>query len=163
MAGYHWMNQKQLVAQMLSLDKHLAVTKQAFISQINRRNELGELLSQRFELSQADSWEKRFYQLHEQMNEQELFLCQQTRAYTEGPMLENNLAVLTLLNDNPKLAATLPLAQQMISHLTLWLNKHDRVFKNSEKMCLLYVGVEDGAKYPADFDQQVKNWLVENQ
>lgn len=162
-AGYRWINQTQLKAQMVALDKHLAVTKQAFISQINRRNELGELLSQRFELKQADSWEKRFYQWHDQMNEQELFLCQQTRAYTEGPMYENNLAVLNLLNENPKLASELPLSQEMVSHLTLWLNKHERVFKNSNKMCLLYVGVEDGAKYPSDFDQQVKNWLNDNQ
>ncbi len=48
--GYRWINQAQLESQMVSLDKHLAVTKQAFISQINRRNELGEMLSQRFEL-----------------------------------------------------------------------------------------------------------------
>ena len=82
---------------------------------------------------------------------------------TEGPMYENNLAVLKLLTENPKLAAALPLSQELVSHLTLWLNKYERVFKSAEKMCLLYVGVEDGAKYPSNFDQQVKNWIEENQ
>ncbi|MCX7552564.1 winged helix-turn-helix domain-containing protein [Marinicella sp. S1101] len=160
---YRWMSHNHLVSQMVALDKHLAVTKQAFISQIYRRNELGDLLSQRFELSPDDSWEKRFYLLYDEMNEQELFLCQQTRAYTEGPIFENNQAVLALLNNNPQMVSSLPLSQELISHLTLWLNKYERVFKDSKKMCLLYVGVEDGAKYPSDFDQQLKNWIENHQ
>lgn len=160
---YGWQKNHDLTTLMLELDDHLAITKQAFVSQINRRNELGELLSKRFELKQEDSWEKRFHQLYDQMNEQELFLCQQTRAYTEGPLLNSNQAIFNLLNNNPKVAAVLPAAQQLASHLTIWLNKYERVFKDSMKMCLLYVGVEDGAHYPSEFDQQVKAWIAENQ
>lgn len=158
-----WIHKKSLIQDMLTLDKHLAITKQAFISQINRRNELGELLSQRFELNQNDSWEKRFYQLYGQMNPEERFLCQQTRAYTEGPMLQSNQAILKILHDDSSMVTALPLAQQLISHLSIWLNKYEKVFKNAEQMCLLYVGVEDGAQYPVGFDQQVKDWLAENQ
>ena len=160
---FAWQNKQQLKADMLTLDKHLAITKQAFISQINRRNELGELLSQRFELDPNDSWEKRFFQLFDQMNEEERFLCQQTRAYTEGPMLQSNQAMLNILHDDASMVTDLPLAQELISHLTIWLNKYEKVFKNAEPMCLLYVGVEDGAQYPTGFDQQVKDWLAENQ
>ncbi len=160
---YHMQKQKRLMAQMLVLDNHLAVTKQAFISQINRRNELGTLLSTRFELKKEDSWEKRFYQLHDQMNDQELFLCQQVRAYTDGPLYESNLAILNLLKGNPEIVSAVPLSQDLISHLTLWLSKYSRVFKNSNKMCLLYVGVEDGAAYPSGFDELVDGWIEKNQ
>ncbi len=160
---YTWQAKEKLVDKMVELDKHLAVTKQAFISQMHRRNELGELLSKRFELKKEDSWEKRFYQLHDQMNEQELFLCEQIRAYTDGPMFDSNLAILSLLNNNADMVAAVPLSQDLISHLTLWLNKYSKVFKNSRKMCLLYVGVEDGAAYPSGFDELVASWLEKNQ
>ena len=163
--GWFWLQhqERQMMRQMMKLQQVMAVNKQAFISQINRRNELGELLAERFELKQEDSWEKRFYQLYDQMNEQERFLCQQTRAYTEGPLFENNQAALQLLQQNPKVAAALPLAPELITPLTLWLNKYERVFRNSEKMCLLYVGVEDGAPYPSDFDQQLDDWIKAHQ
>ncbi len=159
---YTWQKKEKLVEKMVELDKHLAVTKQAFISQLHRRNELGESLSKRFELKKEDSWEKRFYQLHDQMNEQELFLCKQIRAYTDGPMFDSNLAILSLLNNHADMVAAVPLSQDLISHLTLWLNKYSKVFKNSRKMCLLYVGVEDGAAYPSGFDELVSDWLKEN-
>ncbi|WP_223787971.1 winged helix-turn-helix domain-containing protein [Marinicella meishanensis] len=161
--GWQHRQQQQLMQHMVQLQQIMAVTRQAFISQINRRNELGELLSQRFTLQQADSWEKRFYQLHDQMNEQERFLCQQTRAYTEGPLYENNAAALALLQQHPAMVQELPLAPELITHLTIWLNKYERVFRDSEKMCLLYVGVEDGAAFPAGFDQQLADWITAKQ
>jgi len=166
-AGTWWLIQHQqhtkLVDKMVELDNILAVTKQAFISQINRRNELGELLKKRFTWRTEDSWEKRFFTLYDQMNEQELFLCQQTRAYTEGPLLEHNQEALDLLKANPAVVEALPLAPQLMTHLTIWLNKYHRVFVDAEKMCLLYVGVEDGASYPSEFDQQLKDWITANQ
>lgn len=161
--GWQHRQQQQLMQHMIHLQQVMAVTHQAFVSQINRRNELGELLSRRFDLQQADSWEKRFYQLHDQMNEQERFLCQQTRAYTEGPLYENNRAALALLQQHPVLVRELPLAKELITHLTIWLNKYERVFRDSEKMCLLYVGVEDGAAFPSGFDQQLADWITAHQ
>jgi len=161
---YSYVYQKStfLFLKMKRLEQNLAVTKQAFISQVNVRNELGELLSQRFDLDPDDSWEKRFYQLYDQMNAQERFLCQQTRAYTEGPLYEKNRAVLALLSNNPEISYELPLAQELETHLTIWLNKYHRVFQASEKMCLLYVGVEDGAHYPSEFDAQLFAWIKQH-
>ena len=168
LSAFSWMfflqhKQKHLMSQMASLQQVLAVTKQAFISQVYRRNELGALLEQRFTLNQEDSWEKRFYTLYDQMNEQERFVCQQTRAYTEGPLYDNNRAALEMMLASPAMVDELPLAQQLITHLTIWLNKYERVFKGSEKMCLLYVGVEDGAEFPSGFDQQLADWIDANQ
>lgn len=166
-AGGWWLmlvqQKNHLMDKMVELDNILAVTKQAFISQIHRRNELGELLKQRFDWRAEDSWEKRFFNLYDQMNEQELFLCQQTRAYTDGPLLEHNQEALDLLKANPDVVEALPLAPELMTHLTIWLNKYHRVFVDAEKMCLLYVGVEDGASYPSAFDQQLKDWITDNQ
>lgn len=160
---YQSYSHSKLLNNMKQLQQVLAVSKQAFISQIYRRNELGELLSKRFTLNKEDSWEKRFYQLYDQMNEQELFLCQQTRAFTEGPLYENNQAALDLLKANPDMVEALPLAKELIAHLTIWLNKYHRVFEDVEAMCLLYVGVEDGAKYPSEFDAALDQWIEDNE
>lgn len=160
---YQAHSHNKLLKDMKQLKQVLAVTKQAFISQIYRRNELGELLSKRFTLNKDDSWEKRFYTLYDQMNEQELFLCQQTRAFTEGPLYENNQAAFDLLQANSKIIEALPMAQDLVSHLSIWLNKYHRVFEDVDAMCLLYVGVEDGAKYPSEFDAKLDDWIKENQ
>ncbi len=163
MVVVHYHQKQQLMKAMTELNQVLAITKQAFFSQINRRNELGELLSQRFTLKKEDSWEKRFYQLYDDMNEQERFLCQQSRAYTEGPMFESNQKALQIILDNPQIVDEIPLAQDLISHLTIWINKYHRVFVDSERMCLLYVGVEDGVGYPSDFDGQLQAWIDQQQ
>ncbi len=161
--GMYVYQKHSLFKVMNELNQVLAVTKQAFISQINRRNELGELLSLRFTLKTEDSWEKRFFQLYDDMNEQERFLCKQSRAYTEGPIFENNQKALQIILAHPRIIDEIPLAQELVNHLTIWLNKYDRVFVGAERMCLLYVGVEDGAKYPSGFDGQLQAWIDQNQ
>ncbi len=158
---WQYKHERNLIKAMTELEKVLAVNKQSFISQIARRNELGELLKQRFELRQEDSWEKRFFQLYDDMNEQERFLCQQVRAYTEGPLYENNQRALEILTANPDMQNHIEVTQELITHLTIWLNKYERVFVSSEKMCLLYVGVEDNAHYPSEFDGLLSEWLNE--
>lgn len=154
--------QPTLRESMIEMRQAMSITKKSFISQINRRNELGEMLSQRFELDPKLSWERRFFQYHDQMNEAELFVFDQIRAYTDGPMLNNNQIIFDLLNNNPQIIEEIPLANDLRNHLAIWLNKYHKVFKNSKKMCLLYVGVEDGAPYPSAVDQQVIDWLGGN-
>jgi len=159
--GVYWHKQKEqlLISKMTELEGVLAVAKKSFMSQAARRNELGELLSQRFDLNQQDSWEKRFFHFYDQMNEQERFLCQQIRAYTDGPLYTKNREALAILTANPEIQDHIETTQELMTHLTIWLNKYERVFSDSEKMCLLYVGVEDNAHYPSEFDGQLSDWL----
>ncbi len=152
-------SQPTLRDSMIEMRQAMSITKKSFISQINRRNELGEMLSQRFDLDPKLSWERRFFQYHNQMNEAELFVFDQIRAYTDGPMLSNNQIIYDALKNNPQIIEQIPLAEDLRNHLAIWLNKYHKVFKNSKKMCLLYVGVEDGVPYPAAVDQQVIDWV----
>ena len=163
MAFYHSKATPNLYQDMQALESALSTAKQAFISQLNRRNELGGLLTQRFEIDPNWSWEKRFYHYHDQMNDEERFVCQQIRAYSEGPIRENNQKALDIISTNPKVIKAIPTAQQLLNHLSIWLNKYHKVFENNPRMCLIYVGVEDGAPFPSEFDQLLADWLQANQ
>lgn len=140
----------------------MSLGKKAFISQINQRNELGKLLANRFEIPKSLSWERRFFKYRDKMNAEELFVYKQIKAYTDGPLFSSNEIVLNLINNNKKIMHSIPLASDLRNHLTIWLNKYERVFRYSENMCLLYIGVEDGAPYPSAVDQQVIDWLKAN-
>lgn len=141
------------------MDLAMGISKKAFISQINQRNELGKLLDKRFDSDPKLTWERKFFNYYDKMNEEEHFVFAQIRAYTEGPMLSSNQLILDLINNNKQVINEIPAANKLRNHLIIWVNKYHKVFKNTEKMCLLYVGVEDGAPYPREVDQQVKQWL----
>ena len=163
--GYLFLNQKPsltLKESIVEIRNAMSINKKAFLSQINQRNELGKLLAKRFEIEPNLSWERRFFLYYDQMNEQEHFVFSQIRAYTDGPMLKNNQKILDLINSNNQILKEIPDAAALRNHLTIWLNKYHKIFKNSEKMCLLYVGVEDGAPYPSPVDQQVIDWIEAN-
>ncbi len=151
-----------LIDTMVKIRSAMSINKQAFISQINIRNELGEMLDKRLEIDKKTSWEKRFFKQHEHMNAEELFVFSQIRAYTQGPLLESNQLILDLINSNKTVIDQVPLMDELRNHLIIWLNKYHKIFKDNKKMCLLYVGVEDGAPYPSAVDQQVIDWLEQN-
>ena len=141
----------------------MSITKKVFLSQINQRNELGRMLASRFDIDPKLSWERRFFMYYDQMNDEELFVFAQIRAYTDGPMLKNNQRLLDLINNNNQILKEISGTASLRNHLTIWLNKYHKIFKSSKKMCLLYVGVEDGAPYPSEVDQKVIDWIEEHQ
>ncbi len=147
---------------MVEIRSAMSINKKAFISQIKRRNELGDMLNKRFDIEKDLSWERRFIKYHDKMNEGELFVFSQIRAYTEGPLLSSNQQILDLINAKKEIIDEIPSADKLRNHLILWLNKYHKVFKNNPKMSLLYVGVEDGAPYPSEVDEQVVNWLEQH-
>jgi len=144
---------------IFNMNSAMEINKKAFMSQIGLRNELGAKLDQRLGADKKLTWERKFFHNYDQMNEEEHFVFSQIRAYTEGPMAENNQLLLDLITHNPKILTEIPLANELRNHLVIWLNKYNKIFKEQKKMCLLYVGVEDGAPYPSKVDQQVVNWL----
>jgi DNA-binding winged helix-turn-helix (wHTH) protein len=137
----------------------MVINKKAFISQSRIRNELGQMLDKRFHSTEKLSWERKFFKYYDKMNDEERFIYQQIRAYTDGPIYEKNQLLLDLINNNPDILKQIPLADELRSHLTIWLNKYNKVFTHTDKMALLYVGVEDGAPYPSEVDNQVTQWL----
>ena len=154
-------NKHQLTLQqtIFQMQNAMSINKKAFVSQINIRSELGLLINKRLNIDSTLSWERRFFLYFDDFNQEEKFLFSQIRAYTEGPPYESNKKLLDLINQNLDVLTIIPMASELRNHLIIWLNKYHKIFKNSEKMCLLYVGVEDNAPYPSAVDEQVNIWL----
>jgi DNA-binding winged helix-turn-helix (wHTH) protein len=147
---------------MVEIRSAMSINKKAFISQVKRRDELGEMLNRRFKIEEDHSWERRFFKYHDKMNAEELFIFSQIKAYTEGPLLKSNQKILDLINTKKEILEEIPSADKLRNHLIIWLNKYQKIFKGNEKMSLLYVGTEDGAPYPSEVDAQFINWLEQH-
>ncbi len=148
-----------LEAAMRRILRNLEDTYTAFQGQARRRNQLVECLKQRLDIQETIEYEKFFFRFYDQMDNEERFEFDQIRAVTEGTLHDRNRDTLQILNNNPALLDAVPALADLRQHLVFWLNKYDRVFVNTEKMCLLYTGVEDGVPFPPGIGHQIRTWL----
>lgn len=153
---------KDLSAAIAALMEHLEATRTAFSAQARRRNGLVEAMRKRLKITEQLEYERFFFRYYERMNEEERFEFNQIRALTEGPLHDSNRSILDIMEKNPGIRDELPILAALKLHLIVWLNKYDRVFTKSEKMAVLYVGVEDGVPFPYGVDQAVADWLIKN-
>ena len=160
---YHQHQRTQLVESVNRIAQHQEYGFTAFIAQAKRRNQLVEMIEQRLGIERTRQFELFFRHVAKDMNEEERFICQQMRAYSDSGIYTNNLAVLNELEANPALFDEIPLAFQLAKHLRVWIDKYRTVFTERQDMCLVYVGVEDGVPYPSEVDDQIKQWLAQNQ
>lgn len=144
------------------LAQNLMLTKTSHNAQKKRRNELGKMIENRFQIQERKDWEKFFSEYYAQLNTQELFIFDQIRVISEGPIYKGNKNVLDILQKNPNLKDEFSSYQDLVNHLNFWINKYENVFLQREDMCLVYAGEEDGVPFPSDIDQEVANWLLEN-
>ena len=131
----------------------------AFIAQAKRRNELVEKIESRLNIKRSRQFELFFNHVAGQMNDEERFICQQMRIYSDAGIYKNNQAILSYLDAQPTIYKEIPLAHQLAQHLRVWISKYENLFIQNKDMCLVYVGVEDGVPYPSAVDQQIKDWL----
>ncbi len=151
---------QSLVESVANIAELQRVTYTAFIAQIERRDELVEMINSRLNTKREMQFEKYFSYYYPQLNSQELFVFQQIRSITESGLYKNNLSILSELSSNPRIFDEIELTRELQQHLIFWVNKYESVFVNREYMCLLYVGVEDGVPYPAEVNQNIKKWLT---
>ncbi|WP_126167968.1 winged helix-turn-helix domain-containing protein [Shewanella khirikhana] len=144
---------------MLSLQRSLKLTKTAFEAQVRRRNELAEAIATKQPELMSLGWEQRLRQYQPQSTADEKFIFEQIRAFTSGPLLKGNRELLTLLDNHPELYEEIDSFLQLHSHLQIWLNKYDQVFRHHPEMAVLYIGVEDGVPFPTEIDKQVEDWI----
>jgi len=154
--------QKQMFEAISVIAKHQDNSYSAFKAQANRRNQLVEMIEKRLGIKRQRQFEMFFQYYYSKMNDEEKFVCQQVRAFSDTGLYVSNLAIINAFESKPEIYQEIPLAKQLAQHLQIWLNKYDTVFKNREDMCLIYVGVEDGIPYPSGVDQEVKSWLQQH-
>lgn len=140
----------------------LEVTRIAFITQSRLRNNLVNTLQNRLQIKPQTEYEHFFIRYYDQMNEEELFEFNKIRAITEGLLHDNNRKIFDIIQTTPGIRDELPILGALKLHLDVWLNKYDKVFINSEKMSVLYVGVEEGIPFPAGVDNALADWVIKN-
>ena len=93
------------------------------------------------------------------MNAEELHLHKTVRAYTANVLSEYNRRVLDILQEHPALPANVNRLPELKRHLIVWLAKFNGVFASTPSMCLVYVGVEEGVKFPNGVENELKKYI----
>ena len=150
---------RDLKAPVRAIGQYLQDTRIAFIAQARRRNDLVNAITKRLKFNNDLEFEKFFYRYYQQMSAEERFQFDQIRAMTEGPLYTGNRGILEIINQNPELLDEISGLTALRQHLVFWLNKYDKVFLNTPKMCLLYTGVEDGVPFPVGLDAEIARFL----
>ena len=150
---------KDLRAAITAISEHLEATRAAYITQARRRNGLVATMRERLHLTEQLEYERFFFRYYERMDDEERFEFAQIRAITEGILHNNNRSILDVIENVPNVRDELPILAALRLHLIIWLNKYDNVFVKSERMSVLYVGVEDGVPFPKGVDEAVADWL----
>lgn len=156
---YHQYHQQSLIESVRKIAYLQRVTYTAFVAQAERRNELVLIINNRLNVERKMQFEKYFSFYYSRLNEEEKFIFQQIRSITETGLYKNNLAIVAELSSNPQIFSEIELTSELQQHLIFWLNKYESIFLERQDMCLLYVGVEDGVAYPAEVNQNIKDWL----
>ena len=140
----------------------LEVTRTAFITQSRLRNNLVYAMQKRLQITTQVEYELFFIRYFDLMEEEERFEFNKIRALTEGLLHNNNRKIFEIITTTPGIREELPILGALKLHLDVWLNKYDKVFIKSEKMSVLYVGVEEGIPFPVGVDKALADWSIKN-
>ena len=154
-------NAPDLTGALARIQRHLADAHKAYGAQCKRRNDLVAAMKSRLGVP-GMQYERFFIRYYTQMTEEERFEFDQIRAFTEGPMVNANRAILGILKSYPALGDELPILGDLQQHLDFWINKFERVFVKTPGMCVLYTGVEDGVPFPRGLDEALASRLAKS-
>ena len=165
---------KQIAVQELEtllglLDESFSI----FVSQNNQRNRLMTLLNERHQpnVPQALGFDETFFQMHDQMDQEELELFKIIRGLTAHSMLPVNERLQQWAKDNTarqlvrkNRALAKELDEQLgilRTHLSHWFAKYNSVFKDDEKRSLVYLDDEkhQGIGFPKQLRSVVEKVL----
>jgi hypothetical protein len=138
------------------------LTSVAFRAQNGRCRALVNAMTSRLTIREHLEFEAFFFRFADRMNEEERFEFQQIRAVTEGVLREGNQRMLRTIEDHPDLVECIPRLVGLRQHLVFWLNKFERVFLENARMCVCYVGVEDGVPWPnrpRPIEDEIRDWI----
>jgi len=137
----------------------LATPGTTFRAQARLRDELAQRTRRRLGITAHFEFEELFDRFFDQFEPDELRLHRTMRAYTESVLHDYNQRTLDLLERSPGLADELPSSGALRLHLVLWLAKFKDVFLPTRSMCLLYVGVEEGVRFPREIEVELDAFL----
>lgn len=139
-------------SKLATLDK---TTYTIFENQRKQRDELHDLLKQRFDISKYDTYEGMFTDLYPKFNENEKFKAEYIHQLTDQ-LQKYNSEILTILDDNDELFYDMPMLKALHDHINLWLAKYNAA-KERRDMFLIYVGDKEKKRYPVTIGRLLDN------
>lgn len=138
----------------------IKATHNAYLAQCNIRNLLMASLQTRFEIEDVDHYYHVFATYFDQMTEKEKRYHRMIRGYTQNVIRENHLRTLDILQENPSLKAFVPRLEQLEEHLVVWHSKYESLFLPDESISLVYVGFEEGVKFPTGLEHDLGKYIA---
>jgi hypothetical protein len=136
----------------------LKTTRATFEAQIELRNKLSEKMHKRMRIMDDFEYEELFEVFFERLSPAELRLHRTIREYTKSVLRKYNKRALDIIQNEPRLEEFLPSYSRLQHHLIVWLEKYRFQFHHPF-MCLLYVGVEENARFPNTMDAELAHYL----
>ncbi len=146
----------QLIEELVSL---IDTTFNTWQAQTKLKERLLEALGSRFELGEYQMPYDLFSDYYDQMNDREVRLHKTIRGYTQNVIYPANIKVIQLIKDNPQLKDAHKDVRYLEQHLALWRSKYDSLFLTDESVCLIFVGLEEGMKFPPNLLGELKEML----
>lgn len=134
-------------------------SRTTFFAQSRLRDDLAARLRNRLGVAEPMEFEALFDRYFNRFDSEELRLHRTIRAYTDAILQEYNRRTLQTIEAEPRLATVLPSLPALRQHLLIWLAKFDSLFRQVPSMCLLYVGVEEDAGFPARIEAELAHYL----
>lgn len=164
---HHWPLEKELSAQVAKqvqvLEEilfQLKLTHRAYIAQCRMRNILMDRLKARFEIESVENYYQVFTRFYNQMDETDLQYHKTIRGYTQNIMKPGHYQVLDLLLENRELVEVFPPLEVLQEHLLFWKSKYESIFEQDESQTLIYLGVEEGVKFPTGIEHEIRKFLA---
>lgn len=126
--------------------------------QNRNRNYLMKKLRARFDIPRVENYYQVFSDYYDRMNIKEQRLHKIIRGNTID-IRDNHQACLDILRGNRHLKKLIPSLADLEVHLTIWLSKCKSIFMEDETMTLVYIGVEEGVKFPPKIRKELSDYL----
>lgn len=138
----------------------IKATHNAYLAQCNIRNLLMASLRQRFGIEDVDHYYHVFAHYFDQMTDKEKRYHRMIRGYTQNVIRENHQKTYDLLKAQSTLKSLVPRLEELEQHLVVWLSKYESLFLPDESISLVYVGFEEGVKFPTGLEHDLNKYIA---
>lgn len=154
-------NQNTAKEFLIELLRNLEITKSTFKAQRNVRIKLVKMLSDRIKDVPYSNAADYLHELYDRMEPGEKRLQKIIRGYTKNVIHKTNQVTLDLLKDNYAFIDTIKRLDYLEKHLIIWNSKYDSIF-DDESICLIYVGPDEGMRFPTKIEDEIQDYLDNN-
>jgi chromosome segregation ATPase len=153
-------NEDRSLELLEAIHDRIKATHNAYLAQCNIRNLLMDSLRERFDIKEVDHYYHVFAHYFDQMTDKEKRYHRMIRGYTQNVIRENHQKTYDLIRANPNLKTLVPRLEELEQHLIVWHSKYESLLLPDESISLVYVGFEEGVKFPTGLEHDLNKYIA---